>query len=145
MNSFYLKFHVKWSDVDPNMHLRHSVYLDYTDQVRIKYFDTHGVSFLDFRQLQIGPILFSTKSDFRREVLLNEQVKVNCKLSMLSTDHRKWSVLHEIFKENGDLAATVTAKGAWMDLTKRKVIVPPERLIKIFERMEKTYDYSSLE
>lgn len=145
MKTFHLDFHVKWSDVDPNMHLRHSVYLDYTDQVRIKYFDIHGVSFLDFRQMQIGPILFGTTSDFRREVLLNEQVKVNVKLSYLSPDHRKWSVLHEIFKQNGELAATVIANGAWMDLTKRKIIVPPEKLLKLLEGIEKTDDYASLE
>lgn len=138
MNSFNLKFNIKWSDVDPNMHLRHSVYMDFSDQTRVKYFDSKGVSFLDFRDLQIGPILFSTTNQFYKEVLLNEQVTVNCKLAEVSPDFRKWTVVHEVFKENGDLAAKITANGAWFDLQKRKVVVPPENIQKTLNEMERS-------
>jgi len=137
MNSFSIKFNVKWSDVDPNMHLRHSVYMDFSDQTRIKYFDSKGVSFLDFRELQIGPILFSTTNQFYKEVLLNERVTVNCKLSEVSPDFRKWTIIHEIFKENSDLAAVITANGAWLDLRLRKIIAPPQNIIKTLNEMER--------
>lgn len=137
MNSFSLKFQVKWSDVDPNMHLRNSVYMDFTDQVRIKFFHVNGISLLDFRRMHIGPILFSTTTNFRREILINEEVKVNCKLAMMTEDGRKWEILHEVFKENGELAATVIASGAWMDLTKRKLTTPPVEIVRIFDDLER--------
>lgn len=137
MNQFHLKFQVKWSDVDPNMHLRNSVYMDFTDQVRIKFFHVNGISLLDFREMQIGPILFSTATNFRREILINEEIMVNCKMSSMSDDGRKWTVFHELYKENGELAATVEASGAWMDLAKRKLTTPPERIMKVFEGLER--------
>ncbi len=137
MKEFSLKFQVKWSDVDPNMHMRNSVYMDFTDQVRIKFFHVNGISLLSFKEMQIGPILFSTTTNFRKEVLINEEVKVNCKLSMMSEDGRKWAILHEVFKENGELAATVMASGAWMDLSKRKLTTPPESIVKLLEGLER--------
>ena len=142
MDKYALQFRVKWSEVDANMHLRHSVYLDYTDHVRINFFDATGVSVLSFRKRQVGPVLFGMTSNFSREVLLNELVTVNLKMSKLSNDMRKWQISHEVFKENGELAATVVAHGAWLDLAKRKVIVPPEDILEAVQLMEKSDDFS---
>lgn len=136
MDNYSLKFQIKWSDVDPNMHLRNSVYMDFTDQVRIKYFHVNGISLGDLRRMQIGPILFSVNTNFYKEILINEEVEVNYRLTKISEDGRKWEALHEIFKENGDLAATVTASGAWMDLVKRKTTIPPEELVQVFRKLE---------
>ena len=43
---------------------------------------------------------------------------------------RKWTRNNEIFKENGDLSATVISNGAFFSRETRKVITPPEEIFK---------------
>lgn len=89
MNYFKKQFEVRWADVDPNMHLRQTAFVDYTDQVRVAYFNSKGFSFLNFRKLRIGPIVFKVTSNYKKEVHLSELITVNCKLDFLSDDFRK--------------------------------------------------------
>ena len=135
MNEFITSFEVKWSDVDPNMHLRHTVYLDYADQTRIRFFEQQGLSFKRLLELNVGPIIFGTQSNFLKEVLLSEDITYDCRLLELSTDGRKWGIKHNVYKSDGKLAAELTYKGAWLDIKARKLTVPPEEVRNIMNLM----------
>ncbi|UII33019.1 thioesterase family protein [Fulvivirga ulvae] len=138
MKKYTTQFEVKWSDVDPNMHMRHTVYLDYADQTRIRFFNDNGVPFNRLQQLGIGPIIFGTQSDFRREVILAEKVTFDCHLIELSPDGRKWVIKHYVYKEDGAVAAELIYRGAWLDLKARKVVAPPEEIAAVMSKMERT-------
>ena len=43
MESFEQNITVRWSDLDPNGHVRHSVYYDYGAQARIAYMQKQGI------------------------------------------------------------------------------------------------------
>lgn len=135
MKTFTTTFEVKWSEVDPNMHLRHTVYLDYADQTRIRFFEQHGVPFNQLMRLNVGPIIFGTQSNFLKEVLLNETITLDCQLLDLSEDGRKWSIKHNVYKENGVLAAELIYIGAWLDLKARKVTAPPAEVQQVMNLM----------
>jgi acyl-CoA thioester hydrolase len=49
---------------------------------------------------------------------------------------------HNFIKSDGTLAAIVNIDGAWMDLTLRKLTVPPEFIQKIFATFPHTADYT---
>ena len=66
MQKFALPIQVRWSDIDQNRHLRHSVYYDYGATVRISCFSEHGLTNLKFEELHIGPILFREEAVFKR-------------------------------------------------------------------------------
>ncbi|MBL6447199.1 thioesterase family protein [Fulvivirga sp. 29W222] len=138
MRKYTTQFEVKWSDVDPNMHMRHTVYLDYADQTRIRFFNDHGLPFNKLQQLGIGPIIFGTQTDFKREVMLSEKVTLDCHLIELSPNGRKWIIKHYVYKEDGTVAAELTYRGAWLDLRARKVVAPPEEIAAVMNKMEKT-------
>lgn len=135
MSHFQKKFEVRWADVDPNMHLRQTAFVDYTDQVRVAYFASKGFSFLNFRKLKIGPVVFKVTSTFKREVLLSELIEINCKLDYLSEDKKKWKISHEIFNQEGVLCCIVELEGAWLDLRERKLTVPPTEVIAAMQEM----------
>ncbi len=135
MNKFSANFEVKWADVDPNMHLRHTVYLDYADQTRIRFFNQHGVTFNKLMKMRIGPVIFSTRSSFLKEVMLNERVSIDCTLLEMSEDGRKWRIGHSLHKEDGTLAAEMEYQGTWLDLNERKVTAPPEEIVKVMQLM----------
>lgn len=135
MSYFKKQFEVRWADVDPNMHLRQTAFVDYTDQVRVAYFDSKGFSFLNFRKLLIGPVVFKVTSNYKKEVHLSELITVNCKLDFLSDDYRKWKISHDIFNQKGELSCTVELDGAWLDLENRKLTTPPSEIINAMEAM----------
>ena len=142
MSQYYSQtFHVKWSDVDPNMHLRGTVYLDYADNVRFSYLISKGLTPEVFKQLQIGPIIFQVTAKYLKEVHLNEILRVNVKLDYLSEDKRKFGISHDIFNAQDEVVCKVKVDGAFMGLVKRKVIVPPTKVSQALEEMN---NYSGL-
>ncbi|MAD96353.1 MAG: thioesterase [Flavobacteriaceae bacterium] len=144
MKYFEKQFEVRWADVDPNMHMRQTAYVDYTDQVRIAYFDSMGFSFLKFRKLKIGPVVFKVTSNYRKEVHLSEIITVNCKIDYVSEDFRKFKISHEIFNSMDELSCVVELEGAWLDLVQRKITVPPQEMIEIMKQEQsKSYNKAS--
>ena len=137
--TFTAKFEVKWSDVDPNLHMRHTVYLDYADQTRIKFFNENGLPFNKLMRMGIGPILFGTETRFLKEVLLSEMVRIDCELVDIAPDGRKWVMKHRMYKENGEIAAEMIYRGAWFDLKVRKVAAPPKEVFELMNSLNKAY------
>lgn len=137
MNKYQKKFEVKWSDVDPNNHLRNTVYVDYTDHVRFSYFDSQGIDYKYIRKLGVGPIFFKVCTTFFKEVLLHETVTVNLKLLSLSDDGSRWAFEHEILKEDGRLAAKVEVQGAFLDLKTRKLTTPSQEMNEAVLKLER--------
>jgi len=67
--NFEVLFKTKWSDFDPNRHMRHTAYNDYAAEVRVRYFQEHGLSINEFAKLNIGPILLKKKLLFTKKFI----------------------------------------------------------------------------
>ncbi len=142
MNIYSKKFEVLWASIDANNHMRHSSYNDYAAQARIAYFHDHGFPINMFKRLDLGPILFKEETYFIREVNLNESITVSCSCAALRKDGSKWKIFHEIYKPELTLACRIYVDGAWLDLQKRKTIVPPKALKDMLINMPRTDDFS---
>ena len=68
--SYKVSFLTRWSDFDPNNHLRHSAYNDYAAESRVRLFTKYGLSLQEFNKLHIGPVLFQEKTNFLKEIFL---------------------------------------------------------------------------
>jgi acyl-CoA thioester hydrolase len=44
MQSYDLKIDLRWADLDPNFHLRHSVYYDYGAHIRFSFLHEQGLT-----------------------------------------------------------------------------------------------------
>jgi len=62
--SYKVTFATKWSDFDPNRHLRHTAYNEYAAEVRIRYFSEQNFSIQEFTKHNVGPILFTGRNLF---------------------------------------------------------------------------------
>jgi acyl-CoA thioester hydrolase len=143
MNIYSKIFEVKWADMDPNRHMRHSVYNDYAAQTRVAMFADFDLSITEISRLGYGPILFREETKFLREINLLESIKVTCALTSMRLDGSRWSFQHEIFKESEDSikAAQIDVDGAWLDLKNRKLGIPTQELKKVMNRFPKTLDF----
>lgn len=143
--SFKVTFATKWSDFDPNRHMRHTAYNDYAAEVRVRYFNEHNFSIQEFTKHNVGPILFTEETSFRKEIHMGEDITVNLKIAGLSKNNERWKITHQVFNAAGTLAAVIKVYGAWIDLTKRKLTAPPTIAQHIFDSAEKADDYAVIE
>jgi acyl-CoA thioester hydrolase len=142
-NSFVKSIEVRWSDLDPNYHVRHSVYYDYGAYLRICFLNGHGVTAAFMSANHFGPILFREECVFRREIRLEDLVVIDLQLVKARPDHSRWTIQHTITRNN-ELAATLTMDGAWIDTLKRKLTVPPQLVKESFEKMPKAHNFEWL-
>ena len=139
--SYQVEFNTKWSDFDPNRHMRHTAYNDYAAEVRIRYFKHAGFPVDTIAADGFGPILFTENTSFRKEIRMGGKIAVNVKLQGFSEDKGRWKLRHEIFNENGKVAAIIEVYGAWIDLEKRKLAILPEKYDALLDYMDKTEDF----
>jgi len=142
--SFKVSFNTKWSDFDPNRHMRHTAYNDYAAEVRVRYFRDQNFSIEKFTKHNIGPILFTEETSFRKEIHLGETITVDFKLLGLSKNNERWKIEHRVFNEAGKLSATIKVYGAWIDLTKRKLTIPPKEAQHLFINAEKSEGFEEI-
>ncbi|QIL77832.1 thioesterase family protein [Hymenobacter sp. HDW8] len=141
MSIYEKTFTVRWADMDPNVHMRHSAYTDYAAQVRLDFLADQGFTMRRFAELRIGPILFREDTRFLKEIGMSETIRVTAELAGLNADGSRWRILHSIYKADGRLAATVTVDGAWLDLQQRKLTVPPAEIAAAFEHISRHETY----
>jgi acyl-CoA thioester hydrolase len=128
MATFSKELSFRWSDLDPNFHLRHSAYYDFGAQHRVEILAQLGLSIRIMQSEHIGPILFREECVFRKEINLSDVIIMQTKMAKMNADASRWSIVHEFY--NGEvLCAILTVDGAWMDTKLRKLATPTPQIV----------------
>lgn len=141
MNEFFSNVQLRWSDLDPNFHVRHSVYYDWGAMCRVAAFNKYGLTSNMMIQHQIGPILFREECSFRKEVKMEDNITINLQLLKAKKHFSRWSIQHHIKNSEGAVCATIVVDGAWIDIAKRKLAQPPEFVQQVFDKMPKAEEF----
>ncbi|QTN38364.1 thioesterase family protein [Cryomorphaceae bacterium] len=136
MNPFETTVQFRWSDLDPNFHVRHSVYYDICAQLRTVGLGAAGFTLEFFAQNKIGPVLFREECTFRREIRFGDTITVDLQALKLAKNGGRFSFVHH-FKRGEDLVATLVVDGAFIDTEKRKLTTPPEHALPMMDRIPK--------
>lgn len=145
MENFKKEVQVRWSDLDPNVHLRHSVYYDWGAFCRIAFLDEHTLSAELMQRLQIGPILFREECVFKKEIRLGDKVAINLQILKAKRDFSRWTIQHTVIKNEETIAAILTVDGAWLDTVKRKLATPPAEVFNVFSQMPLSENFQWLD
>jgi len=143
-NIFY-EGQVLWSQIDANVHLRHSAYADFCAQARSNMLNLMGLSLHEFNKRKIGPILFREELNYLREVGLDERIRVSVEITKFNIQNARFSFRHIIYKENGVKAAIVNVDGAWMNIIERKLTNIPEEWMEIVHKIPRSEDYTEID
>ena len=141
MAPYHVSVDIRFSDLDPNFHLRHSVYYDFGALCRMELLTRIGLSTKKLEELGIGPILFREEAIFRREIVFEDKIRITTEILTASEDYSRWSIRHEIRKGDDSLAATLQVDGAWIDMNKRKLAIPDDFVRNIFSQIPKSADF----
>jgi acyl-CoA thioester hydrolase len=138
------EYEVRWADLDPNAHMRHTAYMDYAAQARVAFLTEHGFGLPEFHAAMVGPVLFKETTDYLREVRANERITVSIEVCGASANGKHFRIRHEIRKHDGVVAARVEVTGAWLDLRARKVCEPPAALRAAMDAMPRSADFAEI-
>lgn len=138
--SFSRSLQLRWSDMDPNFHLRHSVYYDFGATVRTEFLIAHGVSPQIMMKEHFGPVLFREEAIFKKEIRFGDSILMDVKASYLSKDYSRFGMQHQLLRGE-ELCAIINVEGAFIDTLKRKLTAPPQIAVEMVEAMPKTDDF----
>jgi acyl-CoA thioester hydrolase len=142
MEDYRLDIQIRWSDLDANFHLRHSVYYDYGALCRVHFLNEHALNAAAMQRLKIGPILFREEALFKKEIRSEDKLFMTLKLIKAKKDFSRWSIQHQLYKNDNMLSAIITVDGAWMNMVERKLATPPEEVFAAFNGMPKGDDFA---
>ena len=140
MKHYERQIEIRWADLDPNFHVRHSVYYDFGAFIRINYLQENGLTHAVLTQHHFGPIIFREECVFRRELKSGDPVTINLLLSNARQDYSRWTIVHQI-KKSDQLAAVITLDGAWIDTQLRKLTNLPLEYRHVFENMPRSENF----
>ncbi|MEX2531773.1 MAG: thioesterase family protein [Gemmatimonadota bacterium] len=143
-HTFEERFEVRWSDLDPNRHVRNTIYSELATQTRLRLLEVYGFPAAEFERLRFGPVMFREEIRYRRELHFGDTVTVNALLSGLSEDGSQWRMHQEVTRADGKQSAALTIDGAWLQLDSRKLVAPPPALLELLGRLPGTADFEVL-
>ncbi len=129
MESFRNKISIRWADIDPNFHMRHSAFYDFGAQQRIEILQELGLPLKVMQEQGFGPIIFREECVFRKEIHLSDHIFINSKLIKMRKDASRWTIQHEFLSSEDKVYAVLTLDGAWMDTQVRKLASPTPQIV----------------
>ena len=142
MATFTKELSIRWADLDPNFHVRHSAYYDFGAQHRIEILEQQGMTLQLMREQHFGPIAFREECVFRKEIRLNDTIFISTKISKMKADASRWTIVHELRDSQNTLCAKITLDGAWIDTKLRKLANPTLPIaVEVMNAIPKTDDF----
>ena len=138
MSPFSHPIQLRWSDLDPNFHVRHSVYYDWGAAIRIEVLAEHGITPELMTREHLGPILFREEAVFRREIRWGHEYTIDLAVSKMRPDFSRFSFRHQIHRSDGVLCAVIHIDAAWMNTLERKLTTPPLFLTELVDLLPRT-------
>jgi acyl-CoA thioester hydrolase len=138
-------FEVQWALLDANGHMANTGYMQLCIDCRFAYFESQGFAPVDFQSNRVGPVVRKDELEYFRELKLLDKVSVSLVLAAVAPDASRFVLRNEIRRADGELAARITSSGGWLDLDKRRLRVPPEKLARALLGLDRTADFSPFE
>lgn len=141
---FERQFVAGWGDMDFNSHMKNTAFLDKSADVRMMFFSENGFPMEEFVRRKIGPVIRKDEIEYFKEVRLLEALRVTLTIAGLAEDGSRFLMRNEFWRADETMIAKVTSSGGWLDLTSRKLVVPPDALLAALRSLPQTEDFQIL-
>ena len=138
------RLYAGWGDMDFNSHMRNTAFLDKSADVRMMFFAENDFPVEEFHRQRFGPVIRKDELEYFREIRLMEEMRVTLVSVGLSEDGSRFLLKNEFWRLDGELAATVTSAGGWLDQVKRKLVAPPDRLLAAMRSLDRAEGFQEL-
>lgn len=136
--SYNRKYTVRWSEIDPNMHLTSSAYVKYITDTRMNFFEDSGFGLPEMKKFKIGPIVLWEKSYYFKEIKPGEEIEIKLTNAGISENKGMMRLEQRIYDSGGNNCFLAFTLVAFLDVVARKMIAPPDQLASIIESLPKS-------
>ena len=141
---FTKQFEIRWNDLDANMHLANTSYVNFMSHTRMAFFDAYGFSLPEISKNNLAPVVFYEHIYYFKEIHLGTPITVGLEVTGLSEDGMFFTMDHNFYDENGKNVAHSEMLGAWMDFNTRKLIALNSEFIKRANAFPKSENFKIL-
>lgn len=132
-SSMKLELRIDWSELDVFGHVNNLEIMKYVQAARVNYMEKVGLMQLQSEK-NIGPILASIHTQFRKPLFYPGQVTVYSRVDYIKTSSFK--IHHEIYNDNNELAAEAQDIIVFYDFNRNHKLSIPAELRKKIELLE---------
>jgi acyl-CoA thioester hydrolase len=138
---YSIPLQIRWADIDANNHLLHSVYYDFGALIRMQFMNENGLTMQRLEELRCGPVIFREEALFKKEIHFQDNVRISMLMVKARNDFARWSLQHHIYRNENELCTIINLDGSFIDLDKRKVMIPPIEVQRVFDAIPKSEDF----
>jgi len=138
------RIRTRWGEIDSNGHMRNVAYLDISSNSRMEFFNANGYTLAEFFGAGIGPVVLRDEIEYRAEVRLAEELTVTNELAAMNEDGSSFVFRNRFVKANGKVACKISSLVAFFDLASRKIVAPPDNLLRAILSLPRADDYAPL-
>ncbi|MFM9086191.1 MAG: acyl-CoA thioesterase [Acidimicrobiia bacterium] len=138
------RIRTRWGEIDSNGHMRNVAYLDISSNSRMEFFNANGYTLAEFFGAGIGPVVLRDEIEYRAEVRLAEELTVTNELAAMNEDGSRFVFRNRFVKANGKVACKISSLVAFFDLASRKIVAPPDNLLRAILSLPRADDYAPL-
>ncbi len=138
------RIRTRWGEIDSNGHMRNVAYLDISSNSRMEFFNANGYTLAEFFGAGIGPVVLRDEIEYRAEVRLAEELTITNELAAMNEDGSRFVFRNRFIKANGKVACKISSLVAFFDLASRKIVAPPDNLLKAILSLPRADDYAPL-
>jgi acyl-CoA thioester hydrolase len=125
-----------WGDMDAFRHINNTVYFRYFENARIAYFEKAGI-IAYMEQNQVGPILASTRCDFRAPLAFPGKIRIGASAGQIR--EKRFTMKYMVYS---DTLSTIAAEGegliVYYDYRQGKSCPIPEAILASIAGIEST-------
>ena len=141
----YIKeFEIRWSDLDANLHLGNSKYIDFMSHTRMSFLTENKLGLDVLFENNLGPITLSEHIYYFKEIRPRETVRVSVEVSGFSADGRFLKFAHNFYNLKGKNLAYAEILFSWIDIKKRKIGIVPPDILAIIETFPRSQSFKYL-
>ena len=123
-------FEIRWSDLDANLHLGNSSYIDFMSHTRMAFFEEFGITLNTMVELNLGPVVLFENIYYLKEVTPGSRIKVSLEIIGRSLDYRFIRIAHNFYDEAGRHLANSEMLFTWINRETRRLAVLPDTFVK---------------
>lgn len=141
----YIKeFEIRWSDLDANLHLGNSKYIDFMSHTRMSFLTENNLGLDLMLKNNLGPITLHEHVHYFREIKPRETINVSLEVSGHSLDGRFLMFEHNFYNQEGKNLAYAEILFSWIDIKKRKIGTVSKELLSIIESFPRSQSFKHL-
>jgi acyl-CoA thioester hydrolase len=122
--------HLRWADLDPNFHLRHSSYYDLASQHRMDMLNSYGLTATLMEEQHFAPVLLREECVFLREIRADDKIHIQLSLKDVVNEGTRWTLVHQFINVNNKRMAELTVDISWLNINTRRIARPLPEIVK---------------